>query len=308
MPPAKPATAAGYSQDHTLACERALVTLLRGFGTLKHTLRLVGGLVPRYLTPAKPPDVPMHAGTSDVDIVLNIQVLADGEAYKTLAQQLKDRGFTRVTNEKGQASSWRWQRQVKEHEFVVVEFLRDANEALPAGSVSTVEDEKISALAIRHAGIVHEWFSEREITAELLDGGGVATETVRFADVVGFIVLKAIAYDERHENKDAADLVHVMRYAGDLGWVAAQFAERIAVGQHVDAIEEALAALHRRFCDGEGVEGHLRDGPVSCGMFAHGPDANKDDDRALEQRNVSGLVTEFLRLLKELRERTKETQ
>lgn len=308
MPPAKPATAAGYSQDHTLACERALVTLLRGFGTLKHTLRLVGGLVPRYLTPATRPDVPMHAGTSDVDIVLNIQVLTAGEAYKTLAQQLKDRGFTRVTNEKGQASSWRWQRQVEEHEFVVVEFLRDANEAMPAGSVSTVEDERISALAIRHAGIVHRWFSECEITAELLDGGGIATETVRFADVVGFIVLKAIAYDERHENKDAADLVHVMRYAGDIGWVAAQFAERIAVGQHVDAIEEALAALKRRFCDGEGVEGHLRDGPVSCGMFAHGPDANKDDDRALEQRNVSGLVTEFLRLLKELRDRTKETQ
>jgi hypothetical protein len=305
MPPAKPATAAGYSQDHTLACERALVTLLRGFGTLKHTLRLVGGLVPRYLTPANPPDVPMHAGTSDVDIVLNIQVLADGEAYKTLAHQLKDRGFTRVINEKGQASSWRWQRQVKEHEFVVVEFLRDANEELPAGSVSTVEDEKISALAIRHAGIVHEWFSEREITAELLDGGGVATETVRLADVVGFIVLKSIAYDERHENKDAADLVHVMRYAGDLEWVAARFAERIEVGQHVDAIEEALAALHRRFCDGEGVEGHLRDGPVSCGMFAHGPGAEKEDDRVLEQRNVSGLVTEFLRLLKDLRDRAK---
>ncbi len=305
MPPAKSATAAGYSQDHTLACERALVTLLRGFGTLKHTLRLVGGLVPRYLTPANPPDVPMHAGTSDVDIVLNIQVLADGEAYKTLAQQLKDRGFTRVINEKGQASSWRWQRQVKEHEFVVVEFLRDANEELPAGSVSTVEDEKISALAIRHAGIVHEWFSEREITAELLDGGGVATETVRFADVVGFIVLKSIAYDDRHENKDAADLVHVIRYAGDLEWVAARFAERIAAGQHVDAIEEALAALHRRFCDGKGVEGHLRDGPVSCGMFAHGPGAEKEDDRVLEQRNVSGLVTEFLRLLKDLRDRAK---
>lgn len=308
MPPAKPTTAAGYSQDHTLACERALVTLLRGFGTLKHTLRLVGGLVPRYLTPAKPPDVPMHAGTSDVDIVLNIQVLADGEAYKTLAHQLKDRGFTRVINGKGQASSWRWQRQVTEHEFVVVEFLRDAKEDLPAGSVSTVEEERISALAIRHAGIVHEWFAEREITADLLDGGGVATETVRFADVVSFIVLKALAYDDRHENKDAADLVHVMRYAGDLPWVANQFAERMALGQHVDAIEEALAALRRRFCDGEGVEGHLRDGPVSCGMFAHGPYPDKEEERALEQRNVSGLVTEFLRLVGEIRAHTKERQ
>jgi len=306
MPVDKPATAAGYSQEQTLACERALVTLLRGFGTLKHTLRLVGGLVPRYLTPAKPPEVPMHAGTSDVDIVLNIQVLADGQAYKTLAHQLKHRGFTRVVNEMGQPSSWRWRCQVTEHEFVVVEFLRDTNEDLPAGSVSSVEDERISALAIRHAGIVHEWFCEREITAELLDGGGMATETVRFADVVGFIVLKAIAYDDRHANKDAADLLHVMRYAGDLHLVATQFAERIASGPHVDAVEEALAVLHRRFCDGEGVEGYARDGPVSCAMFAHGPQSN-EDDRVLEQRNASGLVTEFLRLVHEMREHGKRS-
>ncbi|MDM0111636.1 hypothetical protein QTI66_05715 [Variovorax sp. J22R133] len=298
MPPAKPLTADGYNEGHTLACERTLVTLLRGFGTLKHTLRLVGGLVPRYLTPARAPDVPPHAGTSDVDIVLNIQLLAEGEAYKTLAQQLKDRGFKRAVNEKGQASSWRWQRQVTAHEFVVVEFLRDANEALPAGDVSTVDNEKISALAIRHAGIVHEWFAEKEITAELLDGGGVATETVRFADEVSFIVLKALAFNDRHENKDAADLLHVMRYAGSLQAVAATFGARLAVGRHADAIEEALAVLERRFCDGEAVEGYLRDGPVSCARFLHGTDPSVEEERVREQRNASALMMEFLRLVR----------
>jgi hypothetical protein len=294
---AKPTTADGYDADHTLACERALVTLLRGFGGLKHTLRLVGGLVPRYLTPEKPPDVPAHAGTMDVDIVLNLQVLADDVAYKSLAKQLKDRGFSRYVNEEGKASSWRWQRQVTEHEFVLIEFLRDASEELPGGNVAAVDGEGISALAIKHAGIVHGWFAEKEIAAELLDGGGKATETVRFADVTAFLVLKALAFDDRAENKDAADLVHVMRYAGSLEWVAKQFIDRRNAGQHVDAIDSALDALQRRFCDGESVEGYERDGPVACARFMHGTDEDVDERRVLEQRDVSGMVTEFLRLV-----------
>jgi len=297
MATTKPTTADGYDADHTLACERALVTLLRGFGTLKHTLRLVGGLVPRYLTPEKPPDVPAHAGTTDVDIVLNLQVLGNDEAYKALAKQLKDRGFSRYVNEEGKASSWRWQRQVSEHEYVLIEFLRDASEELPGGKVAAVDGEGISALAIKHAGIVHGWFAEKEITAELLDGGGKATETVRFADVTAFLALKALAFDDRAENKDAADLVHVMRYAGSLEWVAQQFIDRRKAGQHVDAIDGALDALRRRFCDGENVEGHERDGPVACAIFIHGPDADVSERRVLEQRNVSAMVTEFLRLV-----------
>ncbi|NRF72256.1 hypothetical protein HLB44_35255 [Aquincola sp. S2] len=62
----KPSTAEGYSPATTLACERALVTLLRGLGTLKPHLRLIGGLVPRYLTPARPPDIPEHERHVDV--------------------------------------------------------------------------------------------------------------------------------------------------------------------------------------------------------------------------------------------------
>jgi hypothetical protein len=292
----KPHTAQGYNAQHTLACERTLITLLRGFGALKGSLRLVGGLVPRYLTPAAPPHIPAHAGTSDVDVVLNLQVLAKDEAYKSLARQLKDSGFARVVNN-GKASSWRWQRYVTDHEYVVVEFLRDANDELSGGKVASVEDEGISALAIKHCGIVHDWFLEREVTAQLLDDAGTATETVRFADVPAFIVLKALAFNDRAENKDAADLVHVMRYAGPLQEVAALFLAKQALGTHTEAIESTIKALKLRFCSADTVDGADRDGPVACARFLYGNHADFAQQRMLERRNVSAMVTEFLRLV-----------
>lgn len=165
----KPRVAAGYDADVTAACERALLTLLSAFGGLKTTLRLVGGLVPRYLTPAAPPDVPAHAGTSDVDVVLNLQVIAEGEGYAALADQLAARGFERYQNPEGKVSSWRWKCRVGEHTEVLVEFLRDAGTDQP-GRVVSVDGERVSALSMKHAAIVHEWFQERQITGQLLRG------------------------------------------------------------------------------------------------------------------------------------------
>lgn len=287
---AKPKTASGYVPDVTVACERALLTLLGAFGTLKATLRLVGGLVPRYLTPEAPPDVPVHAGTSDVDVVLNIQVIAEGDGYADLADQLDARGFRRCTNRDGKPSSWRWQRQVDERTTVLVEFLRDAGDALPGRPV-TVDAERISALAIRHAGIVHDWFQERAVTGELLDGGGMSTEVVRFADVPSFVILKALALDDRHENKDAADLIHVLRYAGSLAEVAEMFVARQSSNRHPAAFDAGLAALRNRFCDDEHTEGYLKMGPVAYAAFFH---HEGEDARVREQRYASALVSNLL--------------
>ncbi|WP_297356994.1 hypothetical protein [Paraburkholderia sp.] len=296
----KPQTADGYDPEHTLACERALVTLLRGFGTLKETLRLVGGLVPRYLTPESPPEVPAHAGTSDVDIVLNLQVLANDDTYADLADQLKARGFERFVKD-GQPSSWRWQRKVSEHESVLVEFLKDSDEKSESGRIASVKGEGLSALAIDHVGIVHRWYLQRDVTAELLDDGGTATETVRFANMTAFIVLKTLAFEQRAENKDAADLIHVLRYAnaGNVEAAVQEFVQYHRAKDNHDALDKTLAILHRRFCDGDGVEGYLRDGPKACAVFMYGRDASLEEERVLEQRNVSGLVSFFVKKVHE---------
>jgi hypothetical protein len=261
-------------------------------------VRLIGGLVPRYLTPVTPPDVPAHAGTSDVDVVLHLQVIAEGDGYDSLSDQLKARGFERHTNELGKVSKWRWKRRVSGHEYVLVEFLQEATAKTPAGKVASIDGEAVSALAINHAGIVHDWYAERSVTAELFDGGGFSTETVRFADATSFLVLKALAFDDRGANKDAADLIHVMRYLGTPELVAREVIARIGSGLHTQAIEDGLEALERRFCDGDGVVGHLRNWAVACGKFLHGEDPDLDDARILEQRGASALVTEVLRLIR----------
>lgn len=285
----KPRTAAGYDQDVTSACERTLLTLLSAFGNLKDTLRLVGGLVPRYLTPATPPDVPMHAGTSDVDIVLNLEVLAAGNEYASLAQQLKARNFTRWVEE-GKSASWRWRRKVNDHIEVVVELLRDAGDEEPGRTIS-VDGEKVSALTIKHARIVHDWYQQKEISAQLLDGDGLSVDIVRFADVPAFIILKALALDQRQERKDAADLIHVIRYSGSIKEVAALFVERICSEQHPHAMQDGLAALSRRFGDDEHGEGYEKVGAVAYARF-YGED--DEDELVGRQRFAAGLIQNLL--------------
>jgi hypothetical protein len=71
----KPATLDGYSDQYTIDCERVLLTLLRGLGPWKESVYLVGGLTPRYLVRQRQPVVPAHAGTQDVDLVIDLQVI-----------------------------------------------------------------------------------------------------------------------------------------------------------------------------------------------------------------------------------------
>lgn len=79
----KPIFLSGYSDDYAKDCARLLVTLLRGLGPrpigVPH-----GGLTPRFIIKNRPPDVPRHVGTQDVDVVLERQILTDIEALHTL--------------------------------------------------------------------------------------------------------------------------------------------------------------------------------------------------------------------------------
>jgi hypothetical protein len=296
----KPQMADEYDQKQTDFCERALVTLLGGLGSLKDSLRLIGGLVPRFLTPAGP-NVPPHAGTRDVDVVLNLQVLAKGEDYAALGRQLKQMGFERGENDKGERCSWRWKCKVGDNEYVVVEFLRDRDDEPPeAKRVHPVADEEVSACIIDHCGIVHDWFLERKVTAELFGGKGVATEIVRYADLPSFVILKALALWERRENKDVGDLMHVLRFAGTLRQSAELFHARRAAGKHPELFDKVINVLRMRFCDGDGVQGFERDGPMAYANFLYRDEPEFEDDRMAARRYAASAISELLRHVDEL--------
>jgi len=292
---AKPETAAGYEKQVTENCERLLVTLMRNLGPWKKSVYLVGGLTPRYLV-TKPPAGKEHAGTGDVDVVVEQQVLADTEAYRTLEQNLKQMGFARTTNDKGQPLSWRWQAKTESGGSIILEFLADDPER-GGGKVAPLPAEggNISALNVPHASLVFDYYEVKEIAADMLGGKGVATEEVRHADIVSFTCLKAYALTDRHERKDAHDIVYCLEHAeGGIDKAAEKFKQAMA-GKHAHVIKEVLAILRKHFVTDDKTEGYRKDGPVAVAQFeVEGDDDEAREQRALRQRVASDLVTSFV--------------
>jgi hypothetical protein len=208
----KPTTLEGYDNIVTENCERVLVTLLRGLGPWKNSVYLIGGLAPRYLVSDRPPRVPPHAGTGDVDIVVELQMLTEIEAYHTLEENFKKMGFERAENENGQKLSWRWQIKSEIGATMILELLAD-DPTVQGGSVQPLPtDGRISALNIPHSSMVFDHYESKEIRAELLGENGIATETIRYADLLCFTCLKALAFDQRNERKDAHDLIYCIEH------------------------------------------------------------------------------------------------
>jgi len=293
---AKPATREGYSGQYTAECERVLVTLLRGLGPWKESVYLVGGLTPRYLVAARPPVVPAHAGTLDVDIVIDLQILADTRAYRTLEGNLGKMGFERAQNEQQQKLSWRWQTRTEHGALIVLELLADAPD-IAGGKVQPLPAAgTISALNIPHASIVFDLYQTTEIRAELLGGNGVATEKIRHANLVSFTCLKALAFDQRFERKDAHDLLYCIEHAPKgMDAVAQAFCQERA-GKHGAVIETSLAILRSRFASDTKTEGYRKDGPVSVARFelGEGDAPGQREARALRQRQASDVIERLL--------------
>jgi hypothetical protein len=297
----KPASLLGYSGRVTQACERVLVTLLRGLGPYKDSVYLVGGLVPQYLVLERPPKVPPHAGTGDVDIVIDLALLTDTDAYTTLEENLHRIGFKRTENQDGAKRSWQWEVEVEEGLSVVLEFLAEGPDGKAGVAEALPANGNVSAIHIPHVSIIPHFHEQREIQAELLDDDGIAREVVRFADIVGFTCLKAFAFDHRNERKDAHDLVYCLEHSdGGPDAAIAKIAEALR-SDHAEIVGSALAILTNRFCDDE-LEGYRKDGPVAVAKFELGDNLDGEmlNQRILRQRQVAEVVSRVVIASKEI--------
>lgn len=289
----KPQTRAGYTAGQTVTCERALVTLLRGLGPWKDSVYLVGGLAVRYLTPAGSSQV----GTLDVDVVVDIQLLAGIEAYRSLEDNLRRSGFEPIGKDGHPVpSSWRWRYGNEAGDAIVVELLTD-NPEKRGGQAQVVPGEGAIRVAnIPHSSIVFDHYQVREITAELLDGNGITIERIRHADIVSFTCLKAFAFDERGEPKDAHDLIYCIEHApGGLGAVAKSL--RMArAGKHAPVVEDALQILRKRFVSDSRAAGYRKDGPTKVVKFEFVA-GEPSETQLVRQRDVTELIDRLLALI-----------
>ncbi len=271
-----------YDEETTARCERALITLLGDLGPWRERIYLVGGLAPRYLIGQLPHDARAHVGTTDVDLVIGLALGDDTpETYRTLQNNLEKARFEQ------REPSFRWAREV-DGVTVLIEFLCETGE-VEAGRIFRPKGEytgsKLGAFNVRGAQLVRDDFIEVNIEGERLDGGGQSQVVVRVANVLPYTVLKIFAFQDRHENKDAYDLVFaLLNYEGGPR-TAGREAATSKVAQHPQ-VTEALKLLEERFSDAG------RDGPNAYTSFLAAPD--DEEEKARLRQDAVATVREFL--------------
>jgi hypothetical protein len=268
-----------YDEPTTRRCERVLVTLLGDLGPWRERIYLAGGLAPRYLVGKVPEGAAAHLGTTDVDLVIGLALGDDApETYRTLQNNLDKAGLKQV-------DSFRWARIV-DGVTVKVEFMCETDRVEPGGIFKPKGESlgtKVGAFNVRGANLVRNDFIEREVEGERLDNGGLSKVRVRVANVLPYTVLKIFSFQDRHDNKDAYDLVFTL-----LNWeggpeAAGIVARSSSVAGH-GQVAEAMALLDERFREAD------RDGPSQYADFWR----PSENERARRRREAVATVRVFL--------------
>jgi len=275
--PDKPTTAEGYRGEHVALVRATCLYVATKLGDLMDDLVVVGGLVPSLLVDQAnlPEGTPVHVGTMDLDVGLTIALLDEGR-YCELTDRLRRAGFEPDVNEQGNPTRQRW--KIESVEKVTLDFL--IAPSLPSDRGGKLRDIEPDFAAIIAPGL-HLAFEDRKqvtLTGKTILGEK-ATRMIRVSDAGSYVVLKALAFDGRGENKDAYDLHYIIRnYGAGVEDVATHLRPLLAD----PAATKALEVLRRDFLDQEAV------GPRRVALFLTG---GPDDEI---QADVVGYVSALL--------------
>lgn len=249
-------------------------------GDLSDEIVIVGGLVPSLIVCQQPlpAGAEQHVGTMDVDLGLALGLLDKGR-YRQLSERLRRAGFSPVDNEDGRQTRQRW--VWKDGGGVTVDFL--IAPSAPDDRGGTIRNLESDFAALIAPGLP---LAFRDRTKVTLAGKTLLGEhAVRELWVCGpgaYLVLKALAFRGRGENKDAYDLFYVLRnHDGGTKRVADAFRP---LGDD-PAAREALEILEQDFTAPNAV------GPMRVAAFL----GRKQDATLLA--DVAGFTREFLSTL-----------
>ena len=245
--PEKPKVAAGYPPDQVARVKSTCLYLATKLGDLMDEIVVVGGLVPSLLIDqANLPDhVAAHVGTLDLDLGLAFALVGE-ERYKEVAERLRHAGFEVDKNDEGKPTRQRW--RISDPP-VTVDFLIEPEdvEAKPGSLFSLANDWA----AIIAPGL-HLAFKDNQVVtlAGLTIAGEKASREIRVCGAGAYVVLKALAFRIRGENKDAYDLFYLLR---NYGRGIEDVAELLRPLLGDESTQRALAYLREDFFDPEGI-------------------------------------------------------
>jgi hypothetical protein len=210
--PEKPSRAADYNKEQLQLVKATclyVATVLGGY--MEHAV-IVGGLVPSILIDQKnlPDGADTHVGTMDLDLGLTLAIF-DEEKYQAITERLRAAKFSPDVNEQGNLTRQRW--KIEKTGKVTVDFLvPPMSDDDQGGQIKDIEKDFAAVIT---PGLELAFKDKIKIT---LDDNTIFGENAkRDVYVCGpgaFVILKALAFRKRGENKDAYDLYYHIRNYG----------------------------------------------------------------------------------------------
>ena len=227
------------------AAELALVRVVHHYGGHPEFV-LLGGLVPSLLCAGSGM---RHAGTTDVDVQVNLEISSGSVNAVRLEQSLRLAEFT-----PDERNIWRWKSLSGPQAVIKFELLADL-EAYPAETVIQFDGcAALGAVNLRGTGLATRDIEMRTLAA--IDEGVARQVTLNVTGLAGFLMAKTAAARSRRKPKDWYDIAFVLLH-NDLG-DAATAARRVqqAFGSSMGSLDSVLADLRANF-DGPQAQGTL---------------------------------------------------
>ena len=182
------------------ASESALVRVVHHYGARPEFV-VLGGLVPEMLCAGS---AWRHAGTTDVDVQVDLEVACGAVNTARLETALKSAEFEPDT-----ARVWRWVADGTPTNTVVkFELLADLDTEPNEATVRFDACESLGAVNLRGTGFASRDVEVRTLTAKV--GGDLLTVEVNVTGLAGFLLAKAAAAKARRTPKDWYDIAFVL--------------------------------------------------------------------------------------------------
>lgn len=180
--------------------ERALVRVVHHYGARPEFV-VLGGLVPALLCAGSNFD---HAGTTDVDVQVDLEIACGSVNTIRLEQALRNAEF-----EPDNERVWRWKADGPEGPSVVkFELLADLDDQPANAEIRFVGCEHLGAANLRGTGFASRDVEVHELNARI--GGVELRVEVNITGLAGFLLAKTAAAASRRKPKDWYDVAFVL--------------------------------------------------------------------------------------------------
>lgn len=179
------------------ASRAVLIEVLQILGADRDKMVIVGGSVPELLFPDSG-----HMGTMDVDLAI-AAAARSGKAYESILRKLIDAGYQH------QATPMRFLKKVEGvGDPVKLDLI--SGEYQGSGKSNIVQVDELELSALRGIDLALEYCREINISGVMPDGTSNSVRA-RIVEPEAFILIKAFALDDRKKEKDAYDIVFILR-------------------------------------------------------------------------------------------------